>query len=265
MEVVVGSEDSGRKSFYLREDRLCDISVFFEEKLKGRFRQWTPTAMRDFLPSSREQQARPLSFPHYRVPVFELFVQWLNHTPLSTPTEKNANDYIDLYIMAEHLGAESLMNTSIDLIKKADHDQAWSWREWPLATLRRVYDTDKGKGVFAEMFGACRLIYSNENSSRLPLPHCDNFSLIYDPDKSTRSGLRRFVLRSWVIAKGDNYWVDELKIEDDLPDGCLKADLLLAFRAYGKGELDSPRDEPSCKFHEHKRTEKCGGKKEARK
>lgn len=77
-----------------------------------------------------------LYLPDEPVAAFKIFIQWLYGATLVTPSCKNRNDYINLYIMAHYLGVESLTNTTMDLIREADRHDCW---EWPLEFLFKVY------------------------------------------------------------------------------------------------------------------------------
>lgn len=92
-----------RKKFYLHKDLLFDRSKFFERKFNRRFRK-----------------GKNIFLPEESVADFETFARWLYGATLSTPTAKNVHSFIDLYIMAEYFRVESLMNTSMDLIRQGD-------------------------------------------------------------------------------------------------------------------------------------------------
>lgn len=120
--VLVGPK---RKEFHLHKDLLLDRSMLLEERLE-----------RD-PPYGEYRGMQYLCLSDEPVAAFKIFIEWLYGATLDTPSCKNRNDYINLYIMAHCFGVESLMNTTMDLIREGDRQDNW---EWPLGLLFNVYD-----------------------------------------------------------------------------------------------------------------------------
>lgn len=123
--MVVALVGPKEKESHLRKDLLLDRSMLLEERLERSF------------PDGKYRGMHLLFLHDEPVKAFETFIKWLYGATLVSPSWKKVSDYINLHLMADYLGAESLMNTSINLIREADHHNRW---EWQLGFLFENYD-----------------------------------------------------------------------------------------------------------------------------